>query len=156
MQLRISYYCNNFTVRLIIRGGILMKKLFTLLLSLAMLVSLAVPAFATELEGAYTQEEINAINEVNIAKYAKSFVDAVSDDPDLESGDVLTIYSENDKISGYCIDIVKDSLPNGYVVVKFSNNEPVVSEFSLGAGVQNPYEVIMELSLIHISEPTRP
>ena len=55
-----------------------MKKLFTLLLSLAMLVSLAVPAFATELEGAYTQEEINAINEVNIAKYAKSFVDAVS------------------------------------------------------------------------------
>ena len=78
MQLRISYYCNNFTVRLIIRGGILMKKLFTLLLSLAMLVSLAVPAFATELEGAYTQEEINAINEVNIAKYAKSFVDAVS------------------------------------------------------------------------------
>ena len=63
-----------------------MKKLFTLLLSLAMLVSLAVPAFATELEGAYTQEEINAINEVNIAKYAKSFVDAVSDDPDLESG----------------------------------------------------------------------
>lgn len=121
-----------------------MKKLFTLLLSLAMLVSLAVPAFATELEGAYTQEEINAINEVNIAKYAKSFVDAVSDDPDLESGDVLTIYSENDKISGYCIDIVKDSLPNGYVVVKFSNNEPVVSEFSLGAGVQNPYEVIME------------
>ena len=52
-----------------------MKKLFTLLLSLAMLVSLAVPAFATELEGAYTQEEINAINEVNIAKYAKSFVD---------------------------------------------------------------------------------
>lgn len=48
-----------------------MKKLFTLLLSLAMLVSLAVPAFATELEGAYTQEEINAINEVNIAKYAK-------------------------------------------------------------------------------------
>ena len=121
-----------------------MKKLFTLLLSLAMLVSLAVPAFATELEGAYTQEEINAINEVNIAKYAKSFVDAVSDDPDIESGDVLTIYSENDKISGYCIDIVKDSLPNGYVVVKFSNNEPVVSEFSLGAGVQNPYEVIME------------
>lgn len=50
-----------------------MKKLFTLLLSLAMLVSLAVPAFATELEGAYTQEEINAINEVNIAKYAKKF-----------------------------------------------------------------------------------
>lgn len=91
-----------------------MKKLFTLLLSLAMLVSLAVPAFATELEGAYTQEEINAINEVNIAKYAKSFVDAVRDDPDLESGDVLTIYSENDKISGYCIDIVKDGSPNGY------------------------------------------
>lgn len=62
----------------------------------------------------------------------------------LNQGMVLTIYSENDKISGYCIDIVKDSLPNGYVVVKFSNNEPVVSEFSLGAGVQNPYEVIME------------
>lgn len=34
-----------------------MKKLFTLLLSLAMLMSLAVPAFAAELGGAYTQEE---------------------------------------------------------------------------------------------------
>lgn len=44
-----------------------MKKIFTMFLSLVMLVSLSAPAFATELEPSYTQEEINAINEANIA-----------------------------------------------------------------------------------------
>lgn len=121
-----------------------MKKIFTMFLSLAMLVSLSAPAFATELEPSYTQEEINAINEANIGKYAMSFVDAVNGDPNLSVGAISTIYSENDNISGYCVDITNAGLPNGYVIVKFSDNNPVVSEFSLGADVVNPYEMIME------------
>lgn len=121
-----------------------MKKIFTLFFALAMLVSLSATAFAAELERPYTQEEINAINEVNIGMYAKSFIETVNGDQNLSVGDVSTIYSENDNISGYCVNITNAGLPNGYVIVKFSDNNPVVSEFSLGADVVNPYETIME------------
>ena len=54
------------------------------------------------------------------------------------------MYSENENISGYCVDILEDGYPNGYVVVKFSDNDPVVSEFSLGENIRNPYAKIME------------
>lgn len=40
--------------------------------------------------------------------------------------------------------ILEDGYPNGYVVVKFSDNDPVVSEFSLGENIRNPYAKIME------------
>ena len=52
-----------------------MKRLFTLVLSLMMILSLSAPASAIDGENVYTKEEISSINEVNVAKYAKSFVD---------------------------------------------------------------------------------
>lgn len=51
-----------------------MKRLFTLVLSLMMILSLSAPASAIDGENVYTKEEISSINEVNVAKYAKSFV----------------------------------------------------------------------------------
>lgn len=57
------------------------------------------------------------------------------------------MYSENENISGYCVDILEDGYPNGYVVVKFSDNNPVVSEFSLGENIRNPYAKIMERAI---------
>lgn len=55
-----------------------MKRLFTLVLSLMMILlmmilSLSAPASAIDGENVYTKEEISSINEVNVAKYAKSF-----------------------------------------------------------------------------------
>lgn len=51
-----------------------MKRLFTLVLSLMMILSLSAPASAIDGENVYTKEEISSINEVNVAKYAKSFI----------------------------------------------------------------------------------
>lgn len=50
-----------------------MKRLFTLVLSLMMILSLSAPASAIDGENVYTKEEISSINEVNVAKYAKSY-----------------------------------------------------------------------------------
>ena len=47
-----------------------MKRLFTLVLSLMMILSLSAPASAIDGENVYTKEEISSINEVNVAKYA--------------------------------------------------------------------------------------
>ena len=46
-----------------------MKRLFTLVLSLMMILSLSAPASAIDGENVYTKEEISSINEVNVAKY---------------------------------------------------------------------------------------
>lgn len=99
-----------------------MKRLFTLVLSLMMILSLSAPASAIDGENVYTKEEISSINEVNVAKYAKSFVETIDSTADVTAGNVLTMYSENENISGYCVDILEDGYPNGYVVVKFSDN----------------------------------
>lgn len=121
-----------------------MKKLFAFLLSFIMLLSLSVPVFAAEAAVFYTQDEINDINKANVGKYAMSFINTIYNDADLEAGDVSAFYSENDNISGYCVDVIKGGFPNGYVIVKFSANNPVVSEFVLGADVENPYKMIMK------------
>ena len=42
-----------------------MKRLFTLVLSLMMILSLSAPASAIDGENVYTKEEISSINEVN-------------------------------------------------------------------------------------------
>lgn len=67
-----------------------MKRLFTLVLSLMMILSLSAPASAIDGENVYTKEEISSINEVNVAKYAKSFVETIDSTADVTAGNVLT------------------------------------------------------------------
>ena len=47
-------------------------------------------------------------------------------------------------MAGYCVDILNNGNPNGYVIIKFADNEPVVSEYCLEAGANNPYKDIIE------------
>lgn len=75
-----------------------MKRLFTLVLSLMMILSLSAPASAIDGENVYTKEEISSINEVNVAKYAKSFVETIDSTADVTAGNVLTMYSENENV----------------------------------------------------------
>lgn len=63
-----------------------MKRLFTLVLSLMMILSLSAPASAIDGENVYTKEEISSINEVNVAKYAKSFVETIDSTADVTAG----------------------------------------------------------------------
>lgn len=67
-----------------------MKRLFTLVLSLMMILSLSAPDSAIDGENVYTKEEISSINEVNVAKYAKSFVETIDSTADVTAGNVLT------------------------------------------------------------------
>lgn len=122
------------------------KKIVSLLLSLFLTFSYLLPISATESSTTKILEEIKIVNEVNIAKYAISFVDSLYDNKNFESGNVITLYDENDNISGYCIDILTNNEHNGYVIIKFSDNEPIVSEFAIHPGIKNPYDQIIENS----------
>lgn len=119
------------------------KRLLKSLVGVVMAFSFCIPMNASA-DKVPSLEDIAKINEENASKYAASFVDKVYDNPDLKSGEVLKILDENDKLSGYCVDIVDDGAPNGYVVIKFSNNQPVVSEFCIEPDVKNPYDSILE------------
>lgn len=90
-----------------------------------------------------SQEEIKKTNEKNIAKYAESFVHSAYETTEFEVGNVITMYNEDDNISGYCVDVNRKGVQNGYVVVKFCENEPVISEFCIGDNVKNPYDDII-------------
>lgn len=50
-----------------------MKRLFTLVLSLMMILSLSAPDSAIDGENVYTKEEISSINEVKVCKVCKEF-----------------------------------------------------------------------------------
>lgn len=71
-----------------------MKRLFTLVLSLMMILSLSAPASAIDGENVYTKEEISSINEVNVAKYAKSFVETIDSTADVTAGNVAIMQLE--------------------------------------------------------------
>ena len=110
----------------------------------------AVP-FTVFASDANTLEEINR---ENAAAYAVSFVDVVFENPGLESGDVIPFYDETDQLSGYCVDIVDDGQPNGYVIIKFSNGEQTVSEFAIEPGVKNPYDQMAEEKNVSLEDVT--
>lgn len=78
-----------------------MKRLFTLVLSLMMILSLSAPASAIDGENVYTKEEISSINEVNVAKYAKSFVETIDSTADVTAGDGWNDYLRYINFNGY-------------------------------------------------------
>ena len=91
----------------------------------------------------YADENIREKNVENVAKYALSFVNAICGEKGLTSGEVLEIKDETDSLSGYCIDILDHQTSYGYVIVKFSDNVPVVSEYCIEKGAKNPYEILI-------------
>ncbi len=126
-----------------------LKKLIASLLSLTMLLGvMPLTVFATDVK------TLDEINRENAAEYAISFVDVVYENPGLESGDVISFYDENDVLSGYCVDILDDGQPNGYVVIKFLDGEQTVSEFAIEPGIENPYDQIAEDENISLEDVT--
>ncbi len=121
-----------------------MKKFLSILLTFMLVSLFTIQAFASESNQGLSQEEIDAINEVNIAKYAQDFINTIQGDLLLEAGDVTVFYSENDRVSGYCVDILSGAAQYGYIIVKFVDNNPVVSEFVIASGVENPYDTILK------------
>lgn len=121
-----------------------MKKLLAFLLVAVLSISMMGNVVSASASGFTSKNDIAKQNEVNIAKYADSFVESIYPKGEHTTGDVTTMYNEDDAVSGYCIDILVGTIPNGYVVVKFANNNPVVSEFCLEPTVTNPYKEIIK------------
>ncbi len=128
------------------------KLVATLLVTIIFLTVIPFMANA-EVSSNEVNTEVNS-NEVNIAKYAISFINTICGEANVEAGEVIAILNEDDALSGYCVNIMDNGKPNGYVVVKFSENEPVVSEYCIEPGVENPYMEIMKRSDITKREDT--
>lgn len=86
---------------------------------------------------------------VTPAEYVQSFMNTTDPDKKLLAGETIEIYDENDELSGFCVSLTKDGGANGYVVIKFYEDEdgavkPVVSEFCSEQGVENIYQEIVQ------------
>lgn len=112
-----------------------MKKIFSIMLAIALLFCINVNVFAED----FVNNGLNKQNEINVSKYVKEFVNIISENKNLEIGDIKQLYDENEDIIGFCVDLMDGGESNGYVIVKFSNNNPVVSEFAIDRGIKNPY-----------------
>lgn len=92
---------------------------------------------------AHANTNIRESNKNNVSLYVLDFVKSIYRENNYKTGDTIEILDESDCLSGYCIDIMYYDSPYGYVVVKFSENQPVVSEFCIEKDVQNPFETII-------------
>ena len=120
-----------------------MKKMLSLFIVMVLILSMPFAAISAHAEQVRYLDRIKTINEQNAAKYAVSFINSLYPDYKLQSGNVLTFYGETDSISGYCVDLINGTAPNGYVVIKFANGEPVVSEYCIDENARNPYDNII-------------
>lgn len=121
-----------------------MKRCLSLILALILCFSLPFSVYASEYENTTVKNKIELQNRVNASKYAESFVKTIYDDNIYEAGKVITIYDETDLISGYCVDIISNKTNYGYVIIKFTNNKAVVSEFCIEPNAINPYDFLVE------------
>lgn len=120
------------------------KRVISIVIALVLVIGFTAPISAAEQVANYTLDVIQTENEHNVAEYVMNFVQSIYETPDLRTGDVIPFYSESEQLSGYCVDILDGTRLNGYVIVKFTNNEPVVSEFSIEPDVINPYMEIID------------
>lgn len=120
-----------------------MKRFISILLSIILCLSISPYAMAASNTAASSNDKLLAINANNSSQYALSFVKSIFPGTNWSAGEILVIYNENDAVGGFCVDILDGAQDNGYVIVKFANNEPVISEFCIEPNINNPYEEII-------------
>lgn len=107
-----------------------MKRFISILLSIILCLSISPYAMAASNTAASSNDKLLAINANNSSQYALSFVKSIFPGTNWSAGEILVIYNENDAVGGFCVDILDGAQDNGYVIVKFANNEPVISPCS--------------------------
>ena len=116
-----------------------MKKVFSLILIALLLFTGVVPTYAESKE----ESELLEQNIKNVSSYAVSFIKAFTTCSDYASGDVITIQNEDEEVSGFCVDLINNNETCGYVIIKFVDNAPVISEFCIEEGAPNPYVALI-------------
>ena len=94
------------------------------------------PVYAQNLRQVIVSED----NIENVAKYAVSFAETFNNKKFFSSGHVITMLDAENQIAGFCVDILQDGRACGYVVIKFSRNQPIISEFCFEAEAKNPFD----------------
>ncbi len=79
---------------------------------------------------------------VTAVEFAQGFIDEYEPDKHLIAGESINIYNDNDMVIGFCIDLLKDGEPSGYVVIKLTEEGPIVEEFAVEEGTPNLYDSI--------------
>ena len=120
-----------------------MKRIFALLLSIVLCITISPLATATSIPNTSSSDKILSLNAKISSQYALDFLSNIYPEKNWSIRNILTFYDENDSIGGFCVDILENLRDNGYVIIKFSNNEPVVSEFCIEPNVNNPFEEII-------------
>lgn len=81
---------------------------------------------------------------IDARRYAQLFIEQTSDNSMLSTDEVIPIYDENDMLSGFSVSLLCNDESSGYVVIKFTEDRPVVTEFTTELGVKNLYYEIAD------------
>lgn len=122
------------------------KKVVALVTGFILCMSLSIPSYA-----ASNQEgDATKVTEEMAIQMAERFEKAVAPDVDLEAQNPLKFYDTDGQAIGYIVDYYNNLEPYGYVVFDSTGNSPL-SEYSIGAGAKNPYNVIVDSNALSMN-----
>ena len=118
-----------------------MKLFRRKLISLLLCGALALSTFGLMGSAAEPEQTVS----MTPAQYAQKFINEVRPNGGFVTGDTIAIYNEDDLLSGFNVELMKDNGPSGYVVIKFTEEQkPVISEFAVEPGTTNLYDTIAD------------
>lgn len=115
-----------------------MKKILCLILTMTMLLTISVTAFAA------TDEQYKSLSEITtqeLTNYALNFAKEFDNSLELNVGDIIPIYDSADKLVGYSIAYYISDIPYGYINLNFTYEDPVV-EFVVHENARSLYQYL--------------
>lgn len=102
-----------------------MKRLLSILLTLIMILSLSIPAFATEANTSGTQPTDSQVQE-----YALTFMTRSQENSNITISNFIHLYDGNGKVTGYYVTFDDIDVPAGYVLISLISGPSPIVEFS--------------------------
>ena len=107
-----------------------MKKLLSFLLSLALCVSLGIPAFATD-----DTTNSNIIPDSEVQSYALHFMTTSQNNEAITIDDFIHLYDASNQLTGYYVTFTDNGTAAGYVLLSLISGEDPIVEFAFeGSG----------------------
>ena len=102
-----------------------MKKLLTLLLSLALFIPLSISAFAAD-----DTTNSNIISDDEVQSYALNFMTTSQSNENITIDNFIHLYDTTDQLTGYYITFSNHETPAGYILLSLISDENPIVEFS--------------------------
>lgn len=118
-----------------------MKKLLSFLLSLALCVSLGIPAFATD-----NTTNSNIIPDSEVQRYALHFMTTSQNNEAITIDNFIHLYDSSDQLTGYYVTFTDNGTAAGYVLLSLISGEDPIVEFAFeGSGPLTTNSALNEL-----------